>query len=292
MRRSLAAVGGVTAALLLALLGTAPAQAATDTTGPNITMQPTGHIVVNSVNVTGTPAPFDGNQVYSTQVEIRWSGSDPSGICDYQVYYDSFRDYPWFWFDNGTKTSFRTMAGDLDEGNGGYNEFGVIIRAMDCAGNWSNTSYDPGPGGYGYPFPGTDRFLGLQENVNYLTSSDDTSGTHSGGGAWTRSTCACFMGGSDIHASAAGAALGKTYGSNWEGLSFAIVGAYGPARGAFKVYQDGVYKGTFTEYAAKNTPARVVWSAWFATPGLHTIKVVVVGTAGHPRVDIDGFFVH
>jgi hypothetical protein len=32
------------------------------------------------------------------------------------------------------------------------------------------------------------------------------------------------------------------------------------------------------------------WSNWFPLMGLHTIKVVVVGTAGHPRVDVDGFF--
>ena len=71
---------------------------------------------------------------------------------------------------------------------------------------------------------------------------------------------------------------------------FAWVSEYGPGRGSAKVYQDGTLKATVSLYAKVNTGPEVVWANWFATSGLHTIKVVVVGTAGHPRVDVDGFF--
>jgi hypothetical protein len=35
----------------------------------------------------------------------------------------------------------------------------------------------------------------------------------------------------------------------------------------------------------------VVWQGTWATSATRTIKLVVVGTAGHPRVDIDAFVV-
>ena len=82
-----AAVCGV--ALLPAMTGAAVAAA--DHTGPTITMQSTGHLLTKAgpiVNI-GSAHP---DEVYETQVEARWSGSDPSGICDYQVWNDSGRD--------------------------------------------------------------------------------------------------------------------------------------------------------------------------------------------------------
>ena len=33
----------------------------------------------------------------------------------------------------------------------------------------------------------------------------------------------------------------------------------------------------------------IVFNKTFSTPGLHTIKVVVAGTRGRPRVDVDAF---
>ena len=34
-----------------------------------------------------------------------------------------------------------------------------------------------------------------------------------------------------------------------------------------------------------------MWSNWFPTVAKHTLKIVVVGTKGHPRVDVDAFLV-
>ncbi len=41
--------------------------------------------------------------------------------------------------------------------------------------------------------------------------------------------------------------------------------------------------------AARLLPRRIVFNKTFSTPGLHTIKVVVAGTRGRPRVDVDAF---
>ena len=287
-------IAAILAAAVMVLIFAPAAHAAVDTKGPNITMQATGHLLTHAPVQYQYGSFSDGSQVYSTQVDVRWSGSDPSGICDYQVWNDSGRDYPSLIADVGKATHYQLRSGDIDQGSGGYNYTRLEIRAMDCAGNWSVSGYNyTGGDDPDWPFPATDRALNLPDNLSYLASHDNTEATYSGAGDWTLSNCACFMGGTDLHAVRAGASM--TYVANYASWSpgsstFGLVSAYGPTRGSFKIYQDGVYKATVSLYAKTNTGAQVVWSAYFPTVGPHTYKVVVVGTAGHPRVDVDGFF--
>ncbi len=58
------------------------------------------------------------------------------------------------------------------------------------------------------------------------------------------------------------------------------------SRGSFKVYIDGVYKGTFSAHSS-TAYRQIVYQYTWATAGTHTIKIVVKGTSGHPRVDFD-----
>ena len=67
--------------------------------------------------------------------------------------------------------------------------------------------------------------------------------------------------------------------------------AVGPSRGSFKVYVDGVYRGTVSTHAATNAYRKIVFQYNWATPGTHKVKIVVKGTAHHARVDLDGFIV-
>ena len=277
---------GLVVAALLAVTGGQPAGATADTTGPNIVMEPWGHFVVGA-RVTCTflcafqpPWP---THTFDTKAQIRWSGSDPSGICDYQVYDDSGRDYAFLLADVGTATSYTLETGDVDVSDGGYDYLSIEIRAMDCAGNWSVS----GSGGI-YNEPITDRILNLPDNWNAAESYDDNSATYSGPtGTWTHSTGKAFMGGSDIHAVRAGAWMAYTY----TGATFALVGELGPTRGSAEIYQDGILKATVNEHTRISTPPTIIWASWFPVSGLHTIKVVLLGTAGHPRFDVDGFFV-
>ena len=55
------------------------------------------------------------------------------------------------------------------------------------------------------------------------------------------------------------------------------------------MFVDGVLKATVNLSATTSTARAQVYVFNWATSGSHTIKVVVVGTAGHPRVDIDAF---
>ena len=69
----------------------------------------------------------------------------------------------------------------------------------------------------------------------------------------------------------------------------ALVAPKGPGRGAAKIWVDGTYVGTYSLYASSFQARRIVWSRGWAASGTHAVSVVVVGTAGHPRVDVDAF---
>jgi hypothetical protein len=100
---------------------------------------------------------------------------------------------------------------------------------------------------------------------------------------WTTSTYASYSGGTVKYATAAGASASYTF----TGRGIAFVTTRAASRGAVKIYIDGVLQTTFNCYAASSTFRYVAFAKTWATSGTHTIKLVVVGTAGHPRVDLD-----
>ncbi len=106
-------------------------------------------------------------------------------------------------------------------------------------------------------------------------------------GAWTLYKAASLSGGSDKYAKAKGAYATYVF----TGRSIGVVAMKGTGRGSVKVYLDGVLKATVSLYRASSQYRVVVWQQAFATSGKHTVKLVVVGTAGRPRVDVDAFVV-
>lgn len=102
-------------------------------------------------------------------------------------------------------------------------------------------------------------------------------------GTWTTSTFASFSGGTSRYAKAAGASASLTTTAR----SLAFVTSLGPNRGAVKVYVDGTLRATLDLFAATTTYRRVAFAWTWSTAGTHSIKIVVVGTAGRPRVDLD-----
>jgi hypothetical protein len=71
---------------------------------------------------------------------------------------------------------------------------------------------------------------------------------------------------------------------------FTVVGDKCAACGQFKVYIDGVGKGTFDSHASSTLTRQALWTSTVFSGGIksHTISIVVVGTAGRPKVVIDG----
>ena len=62
-------------------------------------------------------------------------------------------------------------------------------------------------------------------------------------------------------------------------------------RGSFKVYVDGVYKATISTHSTTTKYRQLVYQFSWSSPGTHKVKIVVSGTAHHPRVDLDAFVV-
>jgi hypothetical protein len=75
------------------------------------------------------------------------------------------------------------------------------------------------------------------------------------------------------------------------GRGVAWVGPKGATRGSARVYIDGVYVRTVSFYARTFSWRQVAFAANWASVGTHTMTIKVVGTAGHPMVAIDAFYV-
>ena len=255
-------------------LGDTWALPAANTAGPTFTLQPIAHLVTPGIvtGIAGGSTPFSQDQ-YQTPAIQKWSAADPSGICKYQLYNDSGRSEPTLLY-QGMNTSYQFETGDPEEDSGGYNTHYFVLRVQSCSGHWSTSNT--------FDFP-SDRYIPQVVQVNDVTTHDDSEATYSTG--WTAASCLCFIDGTNMHASTAGASATFSYTGNAVGW----VSETGPTRGSAKIYQDGVLMTTVSTYAAANTGAQVMWTNWFAAPGQHTIRIVVAGTAGHPRVDVDGF---
>jgi hypothetical protein len=116
-----------------------------------------------------------------------------------------------------------------------------------------------------------------------LTQQTSTSITWTG--TWTSVTDSRFSGGSVRYTTATWAKA--TY--SFTGRSIAWVTTFAPNRGVAKIYLDGVLAATVDTTSATTTFHRVAFAKTWSASGFHTIRIVVVGTAGRPRVDVDGF---
>ena len=73
------------------------------------------------------------------------------------------------------------------------------------------------------------------------------------------------------------------------GSSVAWVAAKGTARGGAWVYVDGKFATSVNLYAKTGQSRTIVFARNWSTVGTHTVKIVVAGTAGHARIDVDAF---
>jgi hypothetical protein len=63
----------------------------------------------------------------------------------------------------------------------------------------------------------------------------------------------------------------------------------GSSRGSAKVYVDGVYVGTTSEYRSSSQSKIVLFARNWGSSASHKVKFVLTGTSGHPRFDVDAF---
>ena len=106
-------------------------------------------------------------------------------------------------------------------------------------------------------------------------------------GSWATSSSASYSGGSVRRASARGASASFTF----TGRGIGLVSTLAPSRGTVRIYLDGKYV-TRVDLRASSTVYRaIVWQTTWSSSRTHTIRLIVDGTAGRPRIDLDAFAV-
>lgn len=138
------------------------------------------------------------------------------------------------------------------------------LRATDADGNVSGWSTGPTVGARLY---------------------QQTSSTFTFSSGWTSLSKSSFSSGSAKYTKTKGKAFKVTA----TGRVFSFITTTGPTRGKAKVYVDGTYVKTIDMYASSTHYRVQKYTKAFSTSGKHTIKIVVSGTSGRPRVDADAF---
>jgi hypothetical protein len=104
-------------------------------------------------------------------------------------------------------------------------------------------------------------------------------------GLWTVAADPTARGGALHSTNTAGASA--TY--RFYGRDIEWIARRAPDEGQARVYIDGRYVRTVDLAAAVNDPGRGVFRRHWLAAGTHTIRIVAVGTAGRPTVDVDSF---
>ncbi len=217
--------------------------------------------------VLGTPRPFfvAGTQAGTAGVPIKiaWSASDAgSGVASVRLE-RSLNGGPF-----APVTLASTTARDVTQTLSYGVRYRYRVEATDNAGNSGAGTWVEGPS-----FSPT------------VYSEGSTRVAYAG--TWVAARSSSYLGGAVRYASVAGRRATFTL----DGLAVAWVSTAAPSRGSARVYGDGVQQGTYSTYRSATAYRRVVTGRTFTSAGRHTYRVEVVGTAGHPRVDLDSFIV-
>jgi glucose/arabinose dehydrogenase len=115
----------------------------------------------------------------------------------------------------------------------------------------------------------------------------ETNSRFSYGGSWSSSSHSSHWGGKTRYTKT----KGRSVTFSFTGRAVAIVAPMGPTRGSATVYVDGAKVGTISLYRSSTAYRRVVFATRWSSVGAHTVRIVVNGTSGRPRIDIDGAMV-
>jgi subtilisin family serine protease len=221
----------------------------------------------NAIDQTGpTASPPDnfsfvtGSTIGSTiKTRVRWSAAsdDVSGVASYALR-QSINDAAWTTVTGSTAKLYADRSLTFSTG------YRYGVRGRDKAAN--DGAYVDGP-----------------KVTPKLTQQNGTGVTY--GGTWTTKSSSSASGGSARYSTKAGAWVQYAF----NGRSVAIIAPKGSSRGSVKVYVDGAYVGTVSAYASSSQSKVVLTARNWGSSGSHTVKLVLTGTTGHPRFDIDAF---
>ena len=209
------------------------------------------------------PASFSfltGVAIGSTiKTRVRWPAAtdDVSGIASYALR-QSINGGSWATVTASTASLF------VDRSLTFSTAYRYRVRAHDKAGNTG--AYVDGP-----------------QVAPKLTEQNGTGVTY--GGTWTTQSSSNASGGSARYATKAGAWVQFSF----NGRACAVIAPRGSSRGSVKVYVDGAYVGNVSANRSSSQSKIVLFARNWGSTGSHTVKLVLSGTAGHPRFDIDAF---
>ena len=107
------------------------------------------------------------------------------------------------------------------------------------------------------------------------------------GGTWTSTSSSSASGGRTRYATRAGAWVEFRF----NGRAVAVVSPKSPSRGSVKIYVDGAFVKTVSTYRSSGLSKVLVFARSWGSTGSHTVRLVVAGTSGHPRFDVDALLV-
>ena len=195
----------------------------------------------------------------SAWVTTRWTASDSgSGVAASNV--GERRD-------GGAWASLATTAASTRTRNSRLPYLTDVqhrVRARDLVGNLSDFAEGP-----------TIRLRRYSEGTSAATYSS----------GWTASSNSSALGGGLRYATKSGASV--TF--RFTGRAVAWISRTSSSLGNARVYIDGTSVGVYGLGGASRY--RQVVFARSVSPGAHTMKIVVLGTSGRPRIDVDGFLV-
>ena len=207
------------------------------------------------ITVPGTAA------LTSVLATVTWSGSDDfTGVARYELQ-ASVAGGAWTPVALATPLSTTFAASIVPATTYRYR-----VRATDAAGNtggWATSA------------------------VVTPVATPETSAAARYSGTWTLALSSGSYGGRVKYASRAGASVSYTF----VGRQVVWMAPKSKTRGSARVYIDGVYRATVSLYSVTTRNRQLVYSYAWAGNGTHTIKLVVAGTAGRPRVDLDAFVI-
>jgi hypothetical protein len=192
-------------------------------------------------------------------VRIAWTGSDTgSGIARYEI----ARQTDGGSWGTASSLSTPTYVPVLSSGHG----YRFRVRAIDHVGH-------PSSWAYGSTF--------RVSAYSQLTSAARYSGT------WASTSYSGYWGGTAKTSSTTRSRVRFTF----TGRAMAWISLRAPTRGVAAIYVNGIYVASVDLYAATFVRQAVVWTRNWASSATRTVEIRVLGTAGRPRVDIDGFWV-
>ena len=104
-------------------------------------------------------------------------------------------------------------------------------------------------------------------------------------GTWRKRLGSMYLGGALRSASRAGATATFTF----TGRQVAWIAAKGPGSGSARISVDGTAVAAVSLWSSTLLPRRLAYTSAWVSSRTHRITIRVSGTAGHPRIDVDGY---